>query len=190
MSAALSIAEYRAALAGLPVRPAKTHRAQPEYDAQVRFFVLVGWLAELHPARRDDLLDVWSTSNGGKRPRGEAGRMRAAGQRKGVLDIECMVPMGCCHGLFIEMKSATGRPTKEQSARIARLAARGYLALIARSWQQAGQVLCGYLGLAWPSGATANVELRLQQQHAARKSARSAARYRPPRTSAGHPRCG
>lgn len=172
MSAALSIAEYRAALAAQPARHAASRRAQPEYDAQVRFFVLVDWLAELYPERAGELEDVWATSNGGKRPRGEAGRMRAAGQRKGVLDIECMVPMGPCHGLFIEMKSAVGRPTTEQAARIARLNDRGYLALVARSWQEAGQMLCGYLGMVWPTNAEGNVEWRLTQKRVARKRAR------------------
>lgn len=165
----------------IPVRlkAATGKRAQPEYDDQVRLFVLVEWLSEIHPARAEELLDVWATSNGGKRPRGEAGRMRAAGQRKGVLDIECMVPIGCAHGLFIEMKSAVGRPTPEQAARIRRLSDRGYVATIARSWQEAGHQLCGYLGIAWPANAEANVELRLIQSQGGGKAARGrSARWR------------
>jgi len=151
-----------------------TKRAQPEYDEQVRLFVLIDWLAELHPGRAGDLLDVWATSNGGKRPNGEAGRMREAGQRKGVLDVECLVPRGNWHGLLIEMKSAVGSVTKEQADRIARLSARSYSVHVARSWQAAGHILCDYLGLPWPRNAEVQVELRLaaraEERRAARKS--------------------
>lgn len=161
MTASLSIAEYRRATA---------KRAQPEYDAQVRFFVLVEWLAELRPANAGELEDVWATSNGGKRPRGEAGRMRESGQRKGVLDIECLVPRGDAHGLLIEMKSAVGKTTLEQAARMERLQGRGYVVHLARSWQEAGKILCDYLGLPWPVNAEVQVELRLAARAGERRA--------------------
>lgn len=169
MTASLSIAEYRRATA---------KRAQPEYDAQVRFFVLVEWLAELHPANAGELEDVWATSNGGKRPRGEAGRMRESGQRKGVLDIECLVPRGGAHGLLIEMKSAVGKTTLEQAARMERLQGRGYVVHLARSWQEAGKILCDYLGLPWPVNAEVQVELRLAARARARRTERTVQRAR------------
>lgn len=161
MIASISVAEYRRATA---------KRAQPEYDAQVRFFVLVEWLAVKHPERAGELEDVWATSNGGKRPRGEAGRMRESGQRKGVLDIECLVPRGGAHGLLIEMKSAVGKATPEQVARMERLQGRGYAVHLARSWQEAGKSLCGYLGLPWPADADIRVELRLAARAGERRA--------------------
>jgi hypothetical protein len=161
LTVSISVDEYRRAT---------TKRAQPEYDAQVRFFVLVDWLAELHPAHAGELEDVWATSNGGKRPRGEAGRMRESGQRKGVLDVECLVPMRGAHGLLIEMKSAAGKTTPEQAARMERLRRRGYAVHLARSWQEAGQILCDYLGLPWPVNAEVQVELRLAARAGERRA--------------------
>lgn len=151
-------------------RPAR--RAQPEYDQQVRLFALVEVLAAAHPSRADDLEDVWATGNGGKRPVGAAGKMREAGQRKGVPDVLCLVPSGQTHGLAIEMKSSIGRLTKEQSARLTRLAARGYGTHVARTWQDAGLVLCRHLDLPWPANAEAKVEWLLEARREERKRQR------------------
>lgn len=151
-------------------------RAQPEYDQQVRLFTLIELLASLHPARADELEDVWATGNGGKRPPGAAGMMREAGQRKGVPDVLCLVPSGPAHGLAIEMKSAIGRLTAEQSARLARLAARGYRTSVERTWQDAGRLLCAYLGIPWPDQADTKVEWLLASRKAERKRLRKNAR--------------
>ncbi len=149
-------------------------RAQPEYDQQVRLFALIELLARKNPSRAGDLEDVWATGNGGKRPAGAAGRMREAGQRKGVPDVLCLVPSTTAHGLAIEMKSATGRLTPEQAARLDRLAARGYRTHEARSWQEAGGILCDHLGLPWPANAEAMVEWILVERKAERKASRRA----------------
>ncbi|HEU0198572.1 MAG TPA: VRR-NUC domain-containing protein [Nevskiaceae bacterium] len=138
----------------------------------MRFFALVRELAHLHPEMADVFEDVWASSNGGKRPAGEAGRMRAAGQKKGVLDIECMVPRRTAHGLFIEMKSPTGRLTPEQAARIQRLRRRGYVCAVARSWEEAGRILCEYMGTPWPEDAACRVEGRLFLEQSQRRAAR------------------
>ncbi|HEX7324487.1 MAG TPA: VRR-NUC domain-containing protein [Rhodanobacteraceae bacterium] len=145
---------------------AKHRRQQPEYDAQVLLFVLIDWLMQLHPDRAGDLEDVWATPSGGKRPAGEAGRMKASGQRKGVPDVECAVPAHGHPGLFIEMKSPTGRLTPEQRDRMARLNARGYQTAVCRSWPEAGHLLCDYLDLPWPRDAETQVEARLCLQRA------------------------
>lgn len=173
----MSAAEFRALLEqGGMAAPAKGTRNQPEFEAQVRFFVLVDLLAELHPARAGELEDVWSTSSGGIRQRGEAGKMREAGQRRGVLDIECMVPAQGCHALFIELKSDRGRLTSEQSDRIERLTGRGYRACVQRGWVAAGKVLCDYLDLPFPRQAETLVELALKQRIADRRKRRKARR--------------
>ncbi|TAN06792.1 MAG: VRR-NUC domain-containing protein [Rhodanobacteraceae bacterium] len=155
-----------------PAAPRPARRSQPEYDQQVRLFALVELLTAAHPSRADDLEDVWATGNGGKRPAGAAGKMREAGQRKGVPDVLCLVPSGQSHGLAIEMKSSTGRLTKEQSARLTRLAARGYGTHVARTWQDAGRVLCRHLELPWPADAEAKVEWLLAARREERKRQR------------------
>ena len=169
----MSVGDYLATLLKEPKR-----RRQPEYDDQVRLFTFIDVLAELNPAFASDLLDVWSSSSGGKRSKAAAGKMRAAGQRKGVPDIECMIPVGRFHGFFMEMKAGRNGLTGEQRERMERLAARGYSVAVARSWQEAGHRLCDYLKIPWPDQAEALVELRLQQQREQRKLLRRARRAR------------
>lgn len=71
--------------------------------------------------------------NGGKRPRGEAGKLRAMGTRKGVPDLLILRPSGRFHGLAVEVKSRTGRLTPEQQAWLETLHADGWLTGIVRS---------------------------------------------------------
>jgi len=58
--------------------------------------------------------------NGGKRPRGEAGKLKSLGVKKGVVDFLLPFGNGGWRGLDIELKSATGRVTKEQKRWIER----------------------------------------------------------------------
>lgn len=153
------------------VEPApKSRPVQHEYAEQVRFFHLVELLREVHPQRADELLDVYATSSGGFRAWGTAVRMRLAGQRAGILDIECMVPSQGFHALFIELKPlGRGRPTPEQSARVERLSMRGYKALIVHGWVNAARILCDYLGLPFPEQAERMVEVRIALERVTRK---------------------
>lgn len=179
----MSVGDYLAVLLKEPKK-----RRQPEYDEQVRFFAFVDVLGELNPDAASSLEDVWASSSGGLRHKGAAGRMRAAGQRRGVPDIECMVPNETHHGLFIEMKAGQGRTTTEQRDRLARLTQRGYATKVAWSWQDAGRVLCEYLALTWPPQAEGLVELRLQNQRDQRKAIRRQRQHARPaaRMIAGH----
>lgn len=73
--------------------------------------------------------------NGGKRARGEAGKMRAMGVRAGVSDFihPMHSPRGRYTGLAIELKSAKGRASKEQKEFLQDATAAGWLTGIARS---------------------------------------------------------
>lgn len=149
----MSAADYRASLstpAGVGSKRMRLARSQPEFDEQVSFFTFLDHLALAYPDRVDDLRDIWASANGGLRSPRTSGRLRASGARKGVPDIEIMVAMAPYHGMFIEMKAPrSGRLSPEQRARLARLNARGYRAVVAYGWIEAGQVLCAYLDLAW-----------------------------------------
>jgi len=135
-------------------------RQQPEYDEQVSFFLMLDLLAIEYPHRVDDLRDIWASANGGLRSPRTAGRLRASGARKGVPDIEIMVPMNGCHGFFIEMKApGSGRASTEQKVRIERLNRRGYRAIVAFGWIEAGRALCDYLGLAWSDRLIVQVDV-------------------------------
>ena len=185
MTETWSLERYRAHLAGasMPVEtqvPHRPHRTRGEYDEQVRLFAVIESLAQTHPDRADELEDVYSTSSGGKRSRRTAGMMKDAGQRRGVLDIEVWVPRGPWHGAAIELKKAGGgRATPEQAARIKRLTARGYLAVLHHGWISALSELCNYLGLPMPQNPEALADHVLARRAFERRLARKQGRSRP-----------
>ena len=133
----------------------------------------VDLLGERNPHLADALLDVYATANGGKRHRGEAGKLRDSGARRGVPDIEIWIPHGGYHGMVIELKAArSGRATPEQRSRIERLRARGYRADICHGWVVAARCLCDYLSISIPDDAELAVECRVMTARAARKKRR------------------
>lgn len=151
----MSIADYRAHLAA----KARSGRVEHEYHEQVLFFVWLDVLADENPLLVDDLREIWASANGGHRSGRTAGRLRAAGARKGVPDICVMIPRQGKHGLFIELKALGGRASSEQKARLVRLNERGYLALLAVGWIKAANIVCEYLGVAWRPGWETQVPL-------------------------------
>lgn len=73
--------------------------------------------------------------NGGLRSRGEAGKMRAMGVRKGVVDwiLPFPSPSGRYAGLAIEVKSHRGTVSDEQQDFLDDAAAAGWLTAVVRS---------------------------------------------------------
>lgn len=72
---------------------------------------------------------------------------RANGVRKGVPDLCLPVARGGYHGLYIEMKSPTGRVRPEQQWWLDQLRGQGYAATVCFTWQDAVEVIERYLGL-------------------------------------------
>lgn len=107
---------------------------------------LIQWADTLAP-QHPELAMLFHVPNGGYRARRTAGRMKAAGQRKGVPDLWLPIPRRGYHGLVIELKAAKGRPTPEQSDWLARLNAEGYKATIQHGWIEAARNLAWYLDL-------------------------------------------
>ena len=70
----------------------------------------------------------------------------AMGYRKGVSDLIIFEARKGCHGLFIEMKSATGRPTDEQKVFLDMVGARGYANKVCKSFEEAITLLDWYMG--------------------------------------------
>ena len=177
------VTQYRAYLAGsyaVPtgVKITAQRRRSLELDEQVRFFRFVDLLGERNPHLADALVDVYATANGGKRHRGEAGKLRESGVRRGIPDIEIWIPCGGYHGMVIELKAArSGRATPEQWSRIERLRARGYRAEICHGWIAAALSLCDYLSIALPDDVERAVECRMTVARAARKKRRRERRY-------------
>lgn len=72
-------------------------------------------------------------------------RNRQMGVKAGVPDLIYPVPMQGYHGLFIEMKTKTGRLSAEQKRWITALETFGYKVVVAHGWEQAKEALQDYV---------------------------------------------
>jgi len=116
---------------------------------------LLAWLSSRHPI----LQWMLHVPNGGKRPKGEAGRLKAMGVRPGVPDLLLPIPSGNWSGLAVELKSPTGRLSPAQAAWLDRLEQAGYLVAVCRSIDQFKAVVDRFLsGRKPPFGATGRVD--------------------------------
>lgn len=72
-------------------------------------------------------------------------RNRQMGCRKGVPDLMLPIPMHGYHGLFIEMKTQTGRTSPDQMRWQSVLNTFGYKSVICKGWEEARAVLEEYM---------------------------------------------
>lgn len=77
-------------------------------------------------------IPVFHIPNGGYRNPREAAHLKAQGVRAGVPDLFMPVAKNGHHGLFIEMKTAKGRPTDKQLEWVRLLRRQGYAAYVCR----------------------------------------------------------
>lgn len=80
---------------------------------------------------------------------------KAMGVKKGVCDLCLPVPRGEYHGLFIEMKSLSGKAREEQLWWIDELKAQGYCAQVCKGYLDAIE-LCSFPLYARNSTSTSN----------------------------------
>ncbi len=120
-----------------------------EHAEQVALF---RW-AEFARARLPELALLFAIPNGGHRHKAIAAKLKAEGVRRGVPDLCLPVPRNGAHGLWIELKTQTGRPTPEQQIWIHALRREGYAAKICRGWEEARSVIENYLTASPPRGA-------------------------------------
>lgn len=118
-------------------RNRKQPRGHVEHEQQVVFFNRIHALAANEPRFAAAARRTHAIPNGGGRSKAEAGRLKAEGVTKGVSDIFCAMPNGSFHGLYIEMKSATGRVSGEQAAWIEESRMLGYAGAVCRSADEA-----------------------------------------------------
>lgn len=83
--------------------------------------------------------------NGGDRTASERVRLHQEGVMAGMPDLCVLEACGGFHGLFIEMKTATGRQSNEQKALQLALNAKGYLCVVARSADEGFETIKRYL---------------------------------------------
>lgn len=83
--------------------------------------------------------------NGGRRDAIEARHLKQQGVKAGVPDLFLPVARGGYHGLFIEMKTESGRTSLSQEWWIEQLSKQGYLCIVCQGWKPAVEALEGYM---------------------------------------------
>jgi len=114
---------------------------QHEHEEQAALFQ---W-ASYSKAKYPELRWMFAVPNGGYRPVQVAKKLRAEGVKAGVPDIFLPVPIGGYHGLWIEMKYGTNKPTSEQEDWLEYLGKAGYMAVVCYGWDKAKDVVLEYL---------------------------------------------
>jgi len=115
--------------------------APSEGDGQRALFE---W-ARASEGRYPELALLHAVPNGGLRHIATAARMKAEGAKAGVPDICLPVARGPWHGLYVEMKTATGRLSEAQKRWLSALAKEGYRAEVARGFDEARELILDYL---------------------------------------------
>ena len=115
-----------------------------EHDEQV---ALMDWI-NLYKREMPSLALIFAIPNQGGQGKGaiiRGQKMKREGLKKGVPDLFLPVAKGEYHGLFIEMKSETGRLGDEQHDYLNYLTKQGYLCGVCRSFEEAQALIMDYL---------------------------------------------
>jgi len=112
---------------------------QSEHHTQV---ACVNWFSMQYPKYKALLFAI---PNGGKRSIGVARKMKAEGVKKGVPDLFFALPNDGYHGLFIEMKSATGSLSSDQKMYLKMLHQNGYRVEVCKSFDNFKVAIESYL---------------------------------------------
>ena len=115
----------------------KRRRQSIEHKEQVK---LVQRVRAFYP----DVL-IAAIPNGGDRTASERVRLASEGVLAGMPDLCVLEARGGFHGLFVEMKTATGTQSREQKAIELTLNASGYLCTVARSAADGFEIIKEYL---------------------------------------------
>lgn len=111
---------------------------RPEDIEQIKVF---DWIRQ-HPEIAPDCFHI---ANERKTSVVEGMKLKRMGVQKGVADICVAIPARGYHGLYIELKTESGRLGKEQKAFLDRKRERGYIAMCCRGHQEAIDAIRHYL---------------------------------------------
>lgn len=101
-------------------------RSNPEHSMQVAIIAECERKGALNPLWRL----VYAIPNGGHRSKAVAGKLKAEGVRKGILDLCLPIARHGFHGLYMELKISPNKPTVEQLAWIDALTVQGYFVTV------------------------------------------------------------
>ncbi len=125
----------------MDITPETLAKGGSEHDHQAALFC---WAA-LESYRLPELQLLFAIPNGGHRDRLRGGQLKAEGVKAGVPDIMLPVARSQWHGLWIEMKSPSGRLSDYQAAWIKELQKQHYQVSICYSWIEARDTILTYL---------------------------------------------
>ena len=117
-------------------------RRNEEHRSQAALFKWAKYASARHPG----LKLMFAIPNSGARDAVTGAMLKAEGVKPGVPDIFLPLPVGDFHGLFIELKTAKGRPSPEQREWLMRLRHRGYAAVLCRGLDEAIETISRYVG--------------------------------------------
>ncbi len=106
---------------------------------------VIAWWAVAHNQYGVPECLLFSIPNGGRRSPRDMVFLKREGLRPGVTDLFLSVPSGIWHGLYCEMKTATGRVSDEQESFMDSVVARNYFAKVCRSSDEAIKLIKEYL---------------------------------------------
>lgn len=101
--------------------------------------------AELQSHVYPELNLLFHIPNGSNKSKAQAGLFKAMGLKSGVPDLFLPVARGKFHGLFIEMKTNKGRPSKTQLEWLEALREQGYGAVACYGFENAIATIKVYL---------------------------------------------
>lgn len=128
----MNLSQYKSLLASGVVAKAKVKRTSPEEDLHR---ACVEWV-EFSQAKHPILRWLVHVPNGGKRAKGEAGKLKAMGTKRGVPDLILPRPSQQWRGLAVELKSAVGTVSKDQKDWLDALSDDGWLVAVCRTLEE------------------------------------------------------
>ena len=110
---------------------------------------------QLMEGRWPELRLIYHVPNEGKRTASPAGKMQRMGMKSGVPDMMLPVARGNFHGLYLELKTETGRESKAQRQWREALEEQGYMAALCFGLDAALDCLKVYMTLGPYQGGNA-----------------------------------
>jgi len=103
---------------------------------------IINWFDLQYPLLKSRLAAI---PNAGKMPAWVGARFNKEGRRKGFPDLILPVQRHGFAGLFIELKTTKGKPSKEQGDWLDFLNQQGYMAVVCKGQQAAIDTITSYL---------------------------------------------
>ena len=142
----LATKSLSARLPGLRIQTTNRERRgedPSEHVEAVRFMRVV----KLHESAHPDLRYLFAVPNGGLRDKVVASKMKLEGVRAGILDYCWPMRTTGFPGLFLELKTMTGRASDDQRKFASWARSQGYRCEFAHGWVEAWRVVCEYAGI-------------------------------------------